>query len=52
MAENMEILLKTEDKQEVDKVVALIKSMNSAEQNKMLIFMQGVKFAENLHAER
>ena len=49
MAENnMEILLKQEARQETDKIIALLKSMSVTEQSKMLIFMQGVKFAENL----
>ena len=47
MAENMETLLNTEDKLEVERITALIKDMDSSEQNKLLIFMQGIKFAEN-----
>ncbi len=48
MAGGTEILIKTEDRQEVEKITALIKSMNTAEQKNMLFFMQGAKFAENL----
>lgn len=47
MAENMETLLNTEDKLEVERITALIKDMDSSEQNKLLIFMQGIKVAEN-----
>ncbi len=49
MAEGMEVLIKTEDKQEVEKITALIKSMSTTEQNNMLFFIQGAKFTENLH---
>lgn len=48
MAGGTEILIKTEDRQEVEKITALIKSMNTTEQKNMLFFMQGAKFAENL----
>lgn len=50
MTKSMETLLKTEEKPEVDKITALVKGMDEEKQDKMLIFMQGVKFAENLHA--
>lgn len=46
---HMETLLDTKNKPEVDKIIALIKGMSSEEQSKMLIFVQAVKFAENLH---
>ena len=51
MAKEMDTLIKTEDKPEVDNVTMLIKSMSDSEQNKMLIFLQGVKFAEALKAQ-
>lgn len=50
MAKDMDVLIKTEDKPEVDNVTKLIKTMSESEQNKMLIFLQGVKFAEELKA--
>lgn len=43
---NIETLLKAEDKPEVEKITSLLKSMDSSVQNKMLIFIQGAKFAE------
>ncbi len=49
MAGGTEILIKTEDRQEVEKITDLIKSMNTTEQKNMLVFIQGAKFAENLH---
>lgn len=51
MAKDMDVLIKTEDKPEVDNVTKLIKTMSESEQNKMLIFLQGVKFAEELKAQ-
>lgn len=51
MAKDMDVLFKTEDRAEVDNVTKLIKSMSENEQNKMLIFLQGVKFAEALKAQ-
>ena len=51
MAKDVDILIKTENKTEVDNVTRLIKTMNDSEQNKMLIFLQGVKFAEALKAQ-
>lgn len=51
MAKDMDVLIKTEDKSEVDNVTRLIKTMSESEQNKMLIFLQGVKFAETLKAQ-
>ena len=47
----MDVLIKTEDRTEVDNVTKLIKTMSESEQNKMLIFLQGVKFAEALKAQ-
>lgn len=51
MAKDVDILIKTEDKPEVDNVTRLIKTMSDSEQSKMLIFLQGVKFAEALKAQ-
>ena len=51
MAKDMDVLIKTEDRTEVDNVTKLIKTMSESEQNKMLIFLQGVKFAEALKAQ-
>lgn len=51
MAKNVDVLIKTEDKPEVDNVTRLIKTMSDSEQSKMLIFLQGVKFAEELKAK-
>lgn len=51
MAKDMDVFIKTEDKPEVDNVTRLIKTMSESEQNKMLIFLQGVKFAETLKAQ-
>lgn len=46
-----DVLIKTEDKPEVDNVTKLIKTMSKSEQDKMLIFLQGVKFAEALKTQ-
>ena len=51
MEKDMDVFIKTEDKPEVDNVTRLIKTMSESEQNKMLIFLQGVKFAETLKAQ-
>nr|DAV98899.1 MAG TPA: hypothetical protein [Caudoviricetes sp.] len=51
MVKDMDTLIKTEDKPEVDNITKLIKKMNDSELNKMFIFMQGVKFAETLNAQ-
>lgn len=48
MAEQMEILLKTERKPEAVAVLQLLDEMTPAEQQKFLVFMQGVKFAKSL----
>lgn len=48
MAEQMEILLKTERKPEAEEVLQLLDEMTPAEQQKMLVFMQGVKFAKGM----
>lgn len=51
MVKDMDTLIKTEDKPEVDNITKLIKKMNDSELNKMFIFMQGVKFAETLNTQ-
>lgn len=48
MAEQMEILLKTERKPEAEEVLRLLDEMTPAEQQKILVFMQGVKFAKGM----
>ena len=51
MAKDMDVLIKTEDKPEVDNVTRLIKTMSDSEQSKMLIFLQGVKFGKELNKQ-
>lgn len=51
MAKDMDALIKTEDRAEVDNITKLIKAMSDSERNKMLIFLQGVKFAETLNVQ-
>lgn len=51
MVKDIDTLIKTEDKPEVDNITKLIKKMNDSELNKMFIFMQGVKFAQTLNAQ-
>jgi hypothetical protein len=46
MAEQMEILLKTERKPEAAEVLQLLNEMSPAEQREMLTFMQGMRFAK------
>lgn len=48
VAENMEILLKTDNKPEAEAVLQLLDELTPAEQQEMLIFMQGVRFAKEL----
>lgn len=48
MAEQMEILLKTERKPEAAEVLKMLAEMTPAEQKEMLVFMQGVRFAKGL----
>lgn len=52
MTKNMDILFKTEDKPEIENIKKLIITMSESEQNKMLIFLQGVKFAETLQTQQ
>lgn len=47
-AENMEILLKTDRKPEAEAVLQFLDELTPAEQQEMLIFMQGVRFAKGL----
>lgn len=47
-AENMEILLKTDKKPEAEAVLQFLDELTEAEQQEMLIFMQGVRFAKGL----
>jgi hypothetical protein len=51
LAKDMDTLIKTEDKPEVDNITKLIKKMNDSELNNMFIFLQGVKFAETLNMQ-
>lgn len=46
-----DVLIKTEDKPEVEKITKLIKNMNTNEQNNMLIFLQGVKFIKSVETK-
>ena len=48
MAEQMEVLLKTERKTEAAAVLKFLDELTQAEQQEMLIFMQGVRFAKGL----
>lgn len=45
------VLYKKEEKPEIDRFVELIKNMDEGTQKRILIFMQGVHFAENTHKE-
>ncbi len=46
--ENMEILLKADKKPEAAAVLQFLDELTPAEQQEMLIFMQGVRFAKGL----
>lgn len=48
MEGQMEILLKSEKKLEAEAVLRLLDEMTTAEQEKVLVFMQGVIFAKGL----
>ena len=50
MTENMEILLRTEDKPELDKITTFIKSMDEEKQDKIKFFIEGANFVANLYA--
>lgn len=48
MAEQMEVLLKADRKPEEEKILGFLGEMSQAEQEKMLVFMQGVRFAKGM----
>ncbi|MCM1374027.1 MAG: hypothetical protein NC245_02945 [Muribaculum sp.] len=48
MADQMEVLLKTERKPEVAALFQFLDEMTPAEQQQFLVFMQGVRFAKGL----
>ncbi len=48
MEGQMEILLKTEKKPEVEAVLQLLEEMTTEEQEKMLVFVQALRFAKGL----
>ena len=50
-ATQTETLLKTESKQEAEAVMELLKEMTPAQKSEMLIFMQGVRFANALQVQ-
>ena len=52
MAEQMEILLKTEHKPEAAAVLQLLDEMTPDEQKEFLIFMQGARFAKGLERKK
>ena len=52
MAEQMEILLKTDRKPEAAEVLELLEEMTPAEQQEMLVFMQGVRFAKGMEKKK
>ncbi|MDE6314051.1 MAG: hypothetical protein K2M46_10640 [Lachnospiraceae bacterium] len=52
MAEQMEILLKTEQKPEAVAVLQLLDEMTPTEQQEFLVFMQGVRFAKGMTSRR
>lgn len=47
-SENMEILLKADKKPEAAAVLQFLDELTPAEQQEMLVFMQGVRFAKGL----
>ena len=48
----MEILLKTDRKPEAAEVLKLLEEMTPAEQQEMLVFMQGVRFAKGMERKQ
>lgn len=52
MAEQMEILLKTENKPEAAAVLQFLDEMTPDEQKEFLIFMQGARFARGLERKK
>lgn len=47
MAEQAEVLLKTERKQEAEEVLRILGEMTQTEQREMFVFLQGVRFAKS-----
>lgn len=52
MDEQMEIFLKAEWKPEAAAVLQLLNEMTTEEQQEMLVFMQGARFAKGLERKR
>lgn len=52
MSENMEVLLKAEDKPEVDRIAAFVRSLDEEKQDKLKFFIEGVNFATNLCTQK
>lgn len=52
MADQMKILLKTEQKPEAVAVLQFLEEMTPAEQQEFLVFMQGVRFAKGLERKK
>ena len=51
-AVQMETLLKTESKPEAEKVMQLLGGMTAAQKSEMLVFMQGVCFANKMQSDK
>lgn len=51
MEKELDVLLRTEDRPEIDGYTEFLKSISEAKQNKMLFFLEGVKFAEMLSTQ-
>ncbi len=51
-AVQMETLLKTESKPEAEKVMQLLGGMTAAQKSEMLVFMQGVCFANKMQGDK
>lgn len=45
---SMEVILPKGEERRTEQIAEMLQNMNDGEKNKMLIFMQGVKFAKNL----
>lgn len=52
MAEQMEIVLKTEQKPEAVIVLQFLEEMNPNERERFLVFIQGVKYAMDMEKKR
>ena len=48
VAVQTETLLRTESKPETEQVMQFLDEMTPAQQNEMLVFMQGMRFANNM----